>query len=174
MKLVEYGIQTEKSDYRIHVCFKTTAVYFFKTAEAVRWLEANSQRYKLTKAYQPGVSSHTALGYLVPPFDIPGCRLIGFPLDRLHVVNCQRSDSPSIKGQKAVAISQTLFERGIVPIPMKVTLVDAKNEQIKGIDVMAHTSINVQVKCDFDGGEGLWASGYLYLQTAERNPLGRH
>lgn len=49
---------------------------------------------------------------------------------------------------------------------------------IKGTDIYVTTvsgKVKIQVKCDFIGGEIEYGgSGYLYLQTAERNPFKRY
>ena len=73
--LYDYGIQTESSDVRVHVCVIAQRVYIYRTAvcQGLVSLGGHEQR----GAEIDGQLSAT--GYLVPPENIPGCSLVGNP-----------------------------------------------------------------------------------------------
>lgn len=171
-KLARYGIQTEQSDYRAHVCFAEGAVYLYETAQGVAACKTGN--YPVREAYQSGVEGRTALGYLVPPAHIPGCRRVPIPADLEHNVACRRDESTSAKGRKAVQVVAEMMRMGLISLPMTLTEVNEKRLQLLGIDALTKVEKKLQVKCDFYGGMKPGGSGNLYLQFAERNPRGMY
>lgn len=172
INLAEYGVHTEDSDYRLHVCFQEGAAYIFKTQSGVDAIETG--RYILKPSYQKGVVGATGLGYLVPPLDIDGCQRIVIPQDIMDEVNCSKLDDPSERGRKAVLVAQRVMQRGLVFMPINIVDVDDKNMQIRGVDAKIQSDLKFQIKCDYNGGRRPRGTGNLYLQVAERNPNAIH
>lgn len=167
--LANYGIHTEQSHYRFHVCFKTGMAYIYKTQNGAQCCD---NRFRKVSARQPGVSYATAEGYLVPPARIPGCREMKIPKAFLDRVQCVPTDTTSEKGRKAVWVARMMFLRGMVPLSVSSEEVVAADMQLSGTDIIIKQNARVQVKCDFDGGSA--GTGYLFLQVAELNPLRAH
>ena len=90
----------------------------------------------------------------------------------------REDDDTSEKGRKAVGLIAAMLRRGLLPIPGKVqrlvTDID-KPLQIEGQDIIVEfgaATVRIQVKCDYKGGDkSRGGTGFLYLQTAERNPM---
>lgn len=164
--LVRHGIQTELSDYRLHISFAYAKAYFFPTEAGRIALEAGlGEPFKAT---QPGVNIITGTGRRVMWTDIEDCHEIPFSPIWLARVQCKTNDSPSSKGQKAVKIARWLLLDGAVPLPITITEVTDKEIQIRGMDLMVTARVRIQVKCDY------WAKKFgLALQTHECNPLRR-
>jgi len=174
--LHEYGIQTEQSDLRAHVCPLVRRVYVYPTAEGRRALEAGGRRAR--PAYQPGVVGPTAMGYCVPPFAIRRCVAVEVRAQAWEAVAFSETDDTSAKGQKAVRFVAEMIRAGVFPLPYAVGQLDAdpaRAMQIRGDDIIVDlgaTRVHIQVKCDYRGGDvTLGGTGNLYLQVAERNPL---
>lgn len=165
--LVEYGIQNEQSDYRIHVAFCCGLAFAFPTAAAVRALAGRD--YPQFQAGQSGTNRITGAGFKVPPEDIPGCQEIEIPDDLLVSYPCAHDDSPPVKGRQAVNIAIGLLRRGLVLLPLLSREVEDADIQIQGVNLIITSRLRLQVKCDW------WAARTgLRLQTAERNPFGYH
>jgi len=166
-QLVEYGIRTEQSDYRIHVSFCNGKAYAFPTENGRKAI--NPDKHKEFQAGQPGVSYITGIGYKVPWTDIDDCQEIGVPDDVLRHASFQKEAPTTEKGQKAMIVACELLQRGMVQMPMRACVITEKDLQIRGQDLIVTSRLVIQVKCDY------WAGLYgLSMQTAERNPLGRH
>jgi len=165
-----YGIQNEKSDYRVHVCFKEGAVYIFERIHA--WTKCQTGSYRQVSGYQSGYFFPTSQGYLVPPDDILGCLRIEIPHDIMAAVHPDKHESTSQKGRKAEQVFEWMRKRGLIPM-LSIIEVDDTHEQLTGVDVKVRDDIRLQIKCDFDGGRKPNGSGNLFLQTAELNP-GKH
>lgn len=173
--LFPYGIQTEESDLRAHVCPKVRRVYVYPTPCGVKALGNGHER----PGYQPGVDGATANGRCVKPFDIERCVELRMNERAWEYCRFSPDDDTSSKGNKAVLLVSAMLKAGLFPLPFGA-LVDsgvAKSIQIKGDDIYVWTAkqrLRIQVKCDFRGGDAsLGGTGFLYLQTAERNPLKR-
>ena len=171
-QLVDYGIHTEESDIRAHVCVIAGKTYVYRTQHGVKVLE--SGRYKSRLAYQPGVSYATANGYPVPWTDIPG--IVPIPCGWLiEEMGFNETDSTSLKGQKASRVVERLIRIGWFPLPIVASEVTDANIQRSGIDLIVSGRWRIQVKCDYKGGgdksNGSRTTGNLYLQVAECNPL---
>lgn len=174
-KLFDYGIQTEDSHIRAHVCPRARRVYVYPTAQGIEALSKGIDAL----GYQPGVTGATAKGKLVKPFDIPKCVSLQINDRVWDAFNFDIKAETTKKGEKAVKLVVRMIKEGLFPLPAGI-IIDpnvSKAIQIKGDDIYVWTQkscVKIQVKCDFPGGEkNLGGTGHLYLQTAERNPLGR-
>lgn len=172
-KLIEYGIQNEDSHLRAHVCPQVRRVYVYPTPCGVEALENGIE----TLGYQCGVEYPTANGKRVPPFSIRNCVALQVNKEAWDGYAFSQKESTSHRGKKATRFVLRMLKNGIFPLPLGV-LTDANLSralEVKGRDIHVWTKkgrIIIQVKCDFVGGEKeLGGSGYLYLQTAECNPL---
>lgn len=167
--LFNYGIRTENSDVRAHVCVLARKVYAFRTRDGVNLLDTG--KYCLKPAYQPGVVGRTALGAPIPIKDFPDLRVIKLPCwERWN--DFSETDRTSEKGRLAVQIIVDLLARGGFPLWVIASDDDRKGIQIKGTDIVVFARQKIQVKCDYKGGEGHTScTGNLFIQTAERNPL---
>lgn len=176
-ELVDYGIQTEKSDIRVHVCPVVRRVYIYPTQSGLD--AVNSGLYQKASAYQPGFEGRTAEGYKVPPDGIAFCAEIRVRDSVWNAVNIKKDDSTTEKGAKAVKIVRSMLKHGLCPIPTPNQEVLSHEMQINGTDILVRKGtrqeVKIQVKCDFTGGRrDIGGSGNLYLQTAEINPLRMH
>jgi hypothetical protein len=173
--LFPYGIQTERSDLRAHVCPVVHRVYVFPTQSGVRALSKGTERL----GHQASIAQATANGHCVRPFDIERCVALEFNSRAWKAIGFSESDDTSAKGKKAVLLIKKMLKAGLFPLPVASIVDDGLSEsvEIKGADVYAWIGkqrVRIQVKCDYRGGEeSLGGTGYLYLQTAERNPLRR-
>lgn len=175
-KLHNFGILSEESDYRVHICIVVGLAYLFPTKSGKDAVESGN--YQRVPAKQPGVDGITAVGYLVPPtfVDLPGLAEIEIPEDLLTKTRQYLSQfsGPAwtrAKGRIAERIGQEMQKRGMFA-PFLLDSPVSLEDQLRGIDARGPT---LQFKCDYTGGpEYLGGSGNLYLQTKERNPLGLH
>lgn len=174
--LVDHGIQNENSHLRAHACPKAQKVYVFPTQKALDAIATG--QYEQRSARQPGASVVTALGYLVPPFDIEQCVGIALRPDTWNSI-VWTDRSTYWKGRQATVLVMGMIKRGLFPIPAIGTEINETDLQIEGTDIIIRAGairqqdIIIQVKCDLPGGEPP-GSGNLYLQTAECNPFGIH
>mgnify|MGYP001454409728 CR=1 FL=1 len=172
-ELFEYGIQTEDSHVRAHVCPLVRRVYVYPTIQGIEALTKGIEAL----GYQPGVDGPTANGMLVKPFDIAKCVSLQINDRAWEVIEFNVADETTIKGEKAVKLIVGMIKAGLFPLPAGI-IIDPNLStaiQIMGDDIFVWTQkscVKIQVKCDFRGGESyLGGTGNLYLQTAERNPL---
>lgn len=165
--MFEFGILNEESDYRVHICFKEGCAYLFRTESGRR--ACQSGLFKKRQAFQQGVAGATAVGYIVPPTQIEGCKRVQVPTAIIQDVKCVETDSTSAKGNKAVECVKRMFLLGLLPISIDTKFIEEKDLQIKGVDIVVIAKTKIEVKCDFNGG--LKGTGNLFLQIAERNPL---
>lgn len=177
-KLVEYGIQTEESDLRAHVCVNARRVYVYPTKKALETLERGN--FRKVSAYQPGAAFPTAEGFLVPPSQLWGCMPINATWAMDHAGPIAFTDSTTRKGDWAVNVVRHLLSKGWFPLWGTAEVIDQLDIQVKGIDVIVTSKARIQVKCDYEGGEpyragakGERITGSLFLQVAECNPFGR-
>lgn len=171
--LVEYGIQTEESDYRAHVCFAAGIVYVFPTKSGKD--AALSEEYPLRSASQRQLNYPTAQGYIVPPKKIENCIGVEIPNDLLGSLCPERYDDETTKGDRAVRTFQAMCMRGLVSLPLLASNVANREAQIQGKDIVITSDVSVQVKCDYFGGpKELGGTGNLFLQVRECNPFGMH
>lgn len=174
VKIVEYGIQTEDSDWRAHVCVNAGKVYVFPTKLAVQFIRKGNYRLVAVNTRIGGREILTAHGHLIPALSLPrvvpvSARSI---IDRAHFND---EDSTTIKGEKAVDVVQTLLRIGWFPLPWDTSIVEDIGMQRGGLDIVVSGSHKIQVKCDYEGGEPVKSSprvtGNLFLQIDECNPL---
>jgi len=170
MSLFEYGILQEKSDLRAHVSVVGECVYVFQTSSAVRAIK--SHHYHEAPAYTGSIL--TAMGLLVPPFDIDGLRVVDIPADVVAAVDFNKADNTTSKGNKAVEVVRVLLNRGLFPMNAAPEIVEDKQMQISGLDILVKMEVKIQVKCDWKCGVSDGCSGNLYLQIAESNPYKQH
>ena len=173
LKLHDYGIQTEDSHIRAHVCPAVRRIYVYPTVHGIAALN----RGRNALGYQPGVDGPTANGKLVKPFDIDNCVALQINERVWDAFAFDEDADTTVKGAKAVKLVVRMIKAGLFPLPAGI-IIDpnlSKAIQIKGDDIYVWTQkscVQIQVKCDFQGGEKhLGGTGNLYLQTAERNPL---
>lgn len=168
-KLIEYGIQNEESDVRAHVCVLAKRVYIYETSAGRKAIDPLKHRPVEVKT--KGIV--TAKGYLVPPQDIKGVRIVEIPASwsGFTRLNIEATDSTAIKGDKA-----TLIVRGLIITNKFLLFPGVAKEvtdhvlQVKGVDI--RVVMNIQVKCDFRGGHKEYGgTGNLFLQTMECNPF---
>lgn len=177
--LVDYGIQNERSDIRVHVCPKVRRVYTYPTSCGIEAI--NTGKYRKKSGYQPGVEYATAEGYLIPPLDISRCVSLELPDLVWKWANFSKAETTTIKGMKATRLVSAMLIRGMLPIPALGEEARCRDLQISGTDIyvplgaLREKPIHIQVKCDYEGGaKELGGTGNLFLQVAECNPLGHH
>ena len=177
--LVDYGIQNEESDIRVHVCPQIRRVYVYPTNCGVEAIETNV--YRRVFGYQPGWDKPTSEGYLVPPDCIKNCVELMFRELAWNALNFKEDDTTSTKGDKAVTLVKSMLKRGLLPLPTESEVIDERDMQISGTDIFVKANclkerdIRIQVKCDFKGGrKNLGGSGNLFLQVRESNPFGHY
>lgn len=178
-QLVDYGIQTERSDIRVHVCPTVRRVYTYPTTSGLEAI--NTGKYRKKAGYQPGVEYATAEGYLIPPMEIARCVCLELPDIVWRWISFDKNQTTTAKGDKATRLVAAMLERGMLPIPALGETAVCRDLQISGTDIfipqgaLRDAPIHIQVKCDYDGGaKELGGTGNLFLQVAECNPLGRH
>lgn len=169
-ELFQYGIQTEGSDIRAHVCVENRAIYVFPTRNGVDAI--TRIRPPLRFAGQPGVVGPTAEGWLVRVEDIADLRRLRFTSWN-GWTQFRRTLSTSDKGSLAVKCVVAAMKIGRFPFWLDATEDERQNVQIKGTDIVVFCRKKIQVKCDYSGGDRPKGSGNLFLQRAERNPLKR-
>jgi hypothetical protein len=194
--LVRYGIDTDKSDFRIHVCPRTGCIYIYPTH---RGLEAvRSGKYERTPVEREKEGFQRGDSYAIPWDEIEECWEIEMPSDLVPNVNseenpCMWRNTPTQKGKWAEVLAMKMLGRGLVSFPgvpqpysiTKVEKVTDHKSQIAGIDAIVTIGrgplaeareITVQIKMDCPGGskERGGITGKLYVQTHECNPRGEH
>ena len=71
----------------------------------------------------------------------------------------------------AVSIVAEMLKRQLIKLPVNIALIDDKNMQIRGTDILIQSKLCLQVKCDYLAGERQFGgTGNIFLQTAECNP----
>lgn len=174
-KLVDYGIQSEQSDIRAHVCVVVERVYVYPTRLGIEAISRGDYRKVPVYTYRNNIRTKTAEGYLVPPKDIPRCVHMPIPDWLLAKLDFSPKDSTTAKGEKAVAVVTTFLRGGGFPLPVTGRVIKSHNLQVDGLDIYVDLKARIQVKCDYRGGpEELGGTGNLFLQTAECNPYRQH
>ena len=170
--LVEYGIQTEDSDLRAHVCVNAGIVYVFPTKLSVPLVTTGKYRSVPVISYIDGREIITARGYTVPVEDIPQV----IPANAKYFIDKARfspDDSTSAKGDKAVAVVRSMLRLGWFPLPCNPEIIDDISMQLDGLDIIVSGKHRIQVKCDYRGGSPARypdVTGNLFLQVSECNP----
>lgn len=168
--MVEYGISQCESKFCVHVGFQVGCIYMFPTSAGQEAVE--NKLGIVRSANQPGVVYATARGRAVPWRQVRGIEEIRIPEDILTRLSCQRRESTSIKGHKALMVVKELLLRGLLPIELQLGEVKESDLQIKGFDIIVRANLTIQVKCDYRcGTRDLGGTGNVYLQTHELNPL---
>lgn len=175
IKLINYGIFEEESDYRIHVCPVVKRAYCYPTIPMKEMLRFNASVLQKRTARQGKLV--TAEGFIVPIQMIPELQEIQIPELLLVRHRFFEDDSTTKKGQKAVQISKALLEQGLVQIAVSVEEINDIELQIKGGDtqVIVNSGVIFQIKCDKNGGSKKHGgTGNLFIQTHECNPHHYH
>lgn len=173
MSLVNYGIQTEKSHIRVHVCPIARCVYVYPTISGLKAISTG--KYPLIYAYQTGHENPTARGYLVPPDNIACCIEIVLNNNTWEFFDFREEESVINKGEKAVRLVKGMIKKGLLPFPAIPKIIKNQSMQINGIDILIQSTkqnnVHIQVKCDFKGGDkNRGGTGNLFLQIQEANP----
>lgn len=171
-ELFDYGIHNEASNIRAHVGVLSRTLFVFPTVSAVGVMRS----FKSVSGFQPGIESPTSRGYVVPPSKIPNLRMLQIAEERLSGF-CEHL-STSEKGNRAVAIVMAFLKSGRFPLWVEGELVNELAVQITGTDIVVKGNWKIEVKCDYRasaerGRPHERCSGFLFLQSAERNPLGK-
>jgi hypothetical protein len=171
-KLVEYGIYSEESDIRAHVCPLAKCVYIYRTTAGIEAIEA--KEYPLKPVWTRGIK--TAEGYVVPPDDIRGCVAVKLRDCTWEALNLRKEMKPDVKGKRAATLVEEMIKRGHFPVPMIGEEVNDLKTQIEGTDIkVSVNNLKIQVKCDLEGGGTKGengCTGNLFLQVRECNPWG--
>lgn len=172
-ELFEHGIFAENSDIRAHVAPGTRSVYVCRTQLLQDHIRLNPDKYRIVGAGQIGVAGQTSKGYAVVWSEIPDIRRIRWDSGRWWE-RFSQNDSTTTKGKKACGVVGDLLRLGRFPLWYVQPAVDSKvvSLQHKGTDLLLCDQWRIQVKCDWNAGEG--GTGNLYIETHERNPLRRH
>jgi len=166
-KLVEYGIQNDKSDYHAHVGCIVRKAFVFKTAEAHGLILSN--RYALKSVSLDGAIV-TARGYAVPLSHLKIQSVIIPPSIWDRNTIC-KTDSTDVKGLRAVAMVRWLLTNGRIALPLQSDIINDISLQIDGHDIVISNTLRMQIKCDFVAGEKTdGGSGNIFIQTMECNP----
>ena len=177
-RLVEYGIQNEKSDYRAHVSVIAKRVYFFPTQIALDAVIGNRDQdgnylYRKVPVNTNGIV--TAEGFLVPPRDIDECQNVEIPEDIFEMAEFRQFDTTSEKGRKALVVVKEMLKRQLLEMSLDVKEISDEDMQVSGADILVQLQARIQVKCDWNCGERKFGgTGNLFLQVAECNPWGQH
>jgi hypothetical protein len=165
MTLINYGIQDEQSDWRIHISVCNNTAYIFQTKDGKR--EVENGRYRLRPVFQRGIK--TAMGAAVPIGNIPGILKIFIPYSILRQVGFAPEDGTSEKGKKAAQVVVEMLKLGLLPFFGSFKEITDTGLQIRGTDIQVG-AVRIQVKCDWNAGN----TGNIYLQTQECNPFHKH
>jgi hypothetical protein len=170
-ELVSYGIQDYSCDLMVHVAVKARKVYVYPTNSGKRAIE--SGLYRTAPAYTGNIK--TAIGYLVPPEEINGCKWFDIPKELFDKYQFRYKASTSTKGNKATKLVKEMISIGILPLVLDVIEMEDLEEQISGSDLEVIYARSHQVKCDWNAGHKEYGgTGNLFLQVEECNPLGLH
>jgi hypothetical protein len=167
--LVQYGIQTEDSDMRVHISAVSRRAYVYLTKSGLDAIQSGN--FRKVAVYTKYIK--TAEGYLVPPDKIPGCYSVNIPDEDWIEIN--NLESTSEKGRKAVEITKRLLKRKLISVPVSIAEITDEVMQVKGTDIYVSARVQIQVKCDFSAGHKEYGgTGNLFLQISECNPFKRY
>lgn len=175
-ELVDYGIEQEDVDVRIHVGFQTQKVFIYWREDVIEIMNS----YQTRSAYQGNIE--TARGRIVPYDNIPNICFVEIPMNILMGNWCEQKDDETKKGKCALTIVRMMIENGELQrgCPQFFGLmsqdVNDLDMQIKGTDIIVTANCpTIQVKCDWKAGpKDAGGTGNLYIQAQECNPHGKH
>jgi hypothetical protein len=167
-KLINYGIQTEKSDFHAHVSITAQAVYIFPTQAGMEAIKTGE--YRKVNVYTGNII--TAVGYPIPVNKIQGIQRTPIPKDLFISINFQNTDTTTVKGEKAIAVVKGMLKRGLIAINLQSEEINDTDMQIDGTDIIVTARAKFQVKCDWRAGDN--GTGNIFLQVAECNPFSMH
>jgi len=174
--LVNYGIQTETSDYHVHIAYLSQHAYIFPTKVGIALVmqkghnqskdvfmnASDGRKLKTAKGFPVGVGEFSEMQEVLIPSDVHQKNQIHFKM------------STTMKGQIAVKITLEMLKRHLINLPLDVNEINDKTLQIQGSDIIVKMNTRLQVKCDFQGGSkkyNKFCTGNLFLQTHECNPF---
>lgn len=170
--LVDYGIQNEQSDVRMHIGVYAQQIYVYKTQDGRESIDP--AKHRKAPAYTNNIQ--TATGWLIPPDDIKDCHQLRIPndiFDQSEIAKYPEKGNQGEKGKAATYIASEMLKAGLVPLSLRITEINDKKMQIMGIDITIKANIRIQVKCDYRAGIGHpRCTGNLFLQIQECNPFG--
>lgn len=170
-RLVSASILDEESDFRVHVGYKAQHIYVFSTLDGKKAYERADGILPLKSGSQPGVGGKTFEGYPVPIGFIDDVQSILIPIDIYQKFPIYRELTTTERGLRATCIVFEMLKRQLIKLPIVVNVIDDKDLQIRGTDIIVSSKLKIQVKCDYLAGErGFGGSGNLFLQKAECNP----
>ncbi len=179
-KLIDYGIQTETSDYRVHVGYSSQHIFVFPTkiGKSLYAEIITSQRLQLKRI--PSFDRYgnrivTATGYAVPISDFNKLQEILIPVDIYHKYHIlYKGESTTASGQKAVCIVKEMLLKHLIVLPIEVHDVTEKTLQIEGNDIIVKMNLRLQIKSDYLAGRREHGGkGNIFLQDKECNPFRR-
>lgn len=185
-KLIEHGIQTEKSDLRAHVGVLAGIVYVFSSKRALRLI--NNGPYKSIPVLSNinGQKIQTATGYVVPVHHLNPRQVEATSVIKSANFIDGGYESSADKGRKAQWVVEQLLKNGDFPLPVVPSIVHDVEMQRDGFDLVIRGRWRIEVKCDWRAGmynpdihgqdkqPFLQLTGNVFLQIAECNPLGMH
>lgn len=167
-KLIDYGIQNDRSHYRAHVAYLVQYVYIFPTESGRLALERNT--YREASVTTAGIE--TAKGFPVPISHIERLQEVLIPRDVYDRFSIENYMSTGEKGRRATYIVADMLRSGLIALPVNVNLAESKALQISGTDILIASQLHIQVKCDYRGGNRQYGgTGNLFIQTSECNPF---
>jgi hypothetical protein len=173
--LTAYGIQTEKCDYRVHVCVAAKVLYVFTPSDACAAIA--SGRFRSVSVRDRALTK-TAEGYLVPPLEIGSVTTLEPPADFDFG---DFSGDTSSRGRAAVSAFVRLLPYLTIGGEALMSFDEFSgrdSRQLEGKDgevtTVSGKRLTVEIKCDMRGGEQTrGGTGNLFLQTGERNQYGQ-
>lgn len=167
--MIAYGIADEKSDMRVHVSVCTDLAYIFETEAMRQFLGGDGADLPRKPARQPGVSTPTAYGVIVPVWLCDFVTAVSYAgvVDEKPTAKWTTSE----KGAWAASVVAGLARLGRLPLFIRDASEHwSRDVQISGTDVIVSEKFRIQTKCDWKASP----TGNLYIQTHEANPLGMH
>lgn len=163
--LIDYGVETDRAEYRIHVCYRAQRVYTFPTWAAQ--VAVRSGAYILKQVRTKGVV--TGEGYAVPISHIAEIVETVIPIALYTQYQIRADMSQRARGLRAELIVRSMIADGLISLPAGAELVTDRQDQIAGRDIAVESATYVQVKLDYAGGaRAHGGSGNLFLQLRFR------
>jgi len=177
--LVSYGIQTETSDYHVHVAYLSQHIYIFPTniGKAIVEKKNYQQSKDVFSQSDSGQKIKTAKGFPVGVGEFSEIQEVLIPYDIHQKHSIHKGMSTTMMGRLAVVITVEMLKRHLINLPLDINEINEKCLQIQGSDIIVKMNTRLQVKCDFRGGSKRYnqkCTGNLFLQTHECNPFNSH
>ena len=106
---------------------------------------------------------------MIKPNDIKDIVILkNIPQQWWDMFSVNKDDPTPIKGKRAEIFIRALIAKHKFPEMGYPKISSDINEQHAGIDIAIEPK-HIQVKCDYEGGEGNGCTGNLYVEYAEKN-----